>query len=196
MLLSVIQRLQRISSKWGNRFRLAWYGALYGDKLTLNNTWLGDDFDFDIKESGYKIHFGNNIVFRKHSIISIRQGSNLRIGNNAFFNNYIAINCRGNITIGDHCLFGENVKLYDHNHRFSNMPQYIGLQGFTIGTITIGNNCWIGSNVVILKNVTIGDNVVIGANCVIQKDIPSNTIVRMGDALVMEPLRHKTPVQP
>jgi hypothetical protein len=95
VLLSVIQRIQRITSKWGNRFRLAYYGALYGNKVTLHNTWLGKDFDLDIKESGYQVHFSNNIVFRKHSIISIRQGSNLRIGNNAFFNNYIAINCRG-----------------------------------------------------------------------------------------------------
>jgi acetyltransferase-like isoleucine patch superfamily enzyme len=51
-------------------------------------------------------------------------------------------------------------------------------QGYNIGEITIGNNCWIGSNVIILKDVTIGDNVVIGAGCIIHKSIPSDSVVR------------------
>jgi len=59
-------------------------------------------------------------------------------------------------------------------------------QGYTIGKIKIGNNCWIGSHVVILKDVTIGDNVVIGAGCIIHKSIPGNSVVMNNQNLLIK----------
>lgn len=99
------------------------------------------------------------------------------IGNNVFFNNYCSINANEQITIGDGTLFGENVKVYDHNHCYKDIDVPIKEQGFTTAPISIGKHCWIGSNVVILKGVTIGDNCVIGAGCIIYKDVPANTVV-------------------
>lgn len=81
------------------------------------------------------------------------------------------------ITIGNNTIFGENVKVYDHNHQYKDIQTHIYKQGYSYAPISIGSNCWIASNVVILKGVTIGDNCVIGAGCVIYKDIPSDTIV-------------------
>lgn len=86
-------------------------------------------------------------------------------------NNYCSINCLEKIEIGENTLFGESVKIYDHNHQYSS--EKIEHQA----PIKIGKNCWFGSNVIILKGVTIGDNVILGAGCVIHKDIPSNSIV-------------------
>lgn len=83
-------------------------------------------------------------------------------------------------------MFGENVKLYDHNHRFTDKQINFKDQGFKVGSIKIGDNCWIGSNVTILCNVSIGDNVVIGANCLIYKSIPSNTVVKNKNDLLIE----------
>ncbi len=105
------------------------------------------------------------------------QGGKLHIGNDCFLNNQCSINCLGAITIGNDCQFGENVYLYDHNHKHSDADKLISGQGYNTGSIRIGNNCWIGSNVVILKDVTIGDNVVIGAGCVVHRSIASGTIV-------------------
>jgi acetyltransferase-like isoleucine patch superfamily enzyme len=102
----------------------------------------------------------------------------MTIGKDNFFNNNCSLNCLGRITIGDNNLFGESVKLYDHNHIFNQKDILVVNQGFKRGEIKIGNNCWIGSNCTILNNVTIGDNVVVGANCLIHTSIPSNTIVR------------------
>lgn len=67
--------------------------------------------------------------------------------------------------------------MYDHNHNWQDKSQLISDQGYTIGSIEIGNNCWIGSHVVILKDVKIGNNVIVGAGCVLFKSIPSNSIV-------------------
>jgi acetyltransferase-like isoleucine patch superfamily enzyme len=91
------------------------------------------------------------------------------------------------ITIGENCLFGENVKIYDHNHRFKS-TSLIKDQGYTTAPITIGRNVWVGSDVTILKGVTVGDNSVIGAGCVISENIPANHVVSRQPALSIEPI--------
>lgn len=127
---------------------------------------------------GNKIKMGKSLNFRKRFNVLIDKSGKLIIGDYCFFNNDCSINCLGNIKIGDNCLFGENIKMYDHNHIFNEINKNIKDQGYKIGSIIIGKNCWIGSNVTILSNVIIGDNVVIGANCLIYKSIPSNSIIR------------------
>lgn len=62
----------------------------------------------------------------------------VKIGNSCFFNNGCSINANKSITIGDGTLFGENVKIYDHNHRFRERDILIKEQGFTMGEIEIG----------------------------------------------------------
>lgn len=136
--------------------------------------------------NGKKIIIGKHLSFRKRLNIRISSNGNLNIGNNVFFNNDCSINCVGNIVIGDHCLFGENVKLYDHGHNYADSNTPIQKQGLKVGTINIGKNCWIGSNVVILPNVKIGDNVIIGANCLIYKSIPDNMIVKCNSGVIIE----------
>ncbi|MXV17455.1 hypothetical protein GS398_19305 [Pedobacter sp. HMF7056] len=105
----------------------------------------------------------------------------LIIHENVFFNNYCSVNCLGLVEIGENTLFGEGVKIYDHNHTYDYSGQgvlNIARDDFKIGSVRIGKHCWIGSNVIILNNVVIGDNVIIGANCLIFKDVPANSIVR------------------
>ena len=150
---------------------------LYGKNIILNNVYLGKYFEFDISAKKFIIEFGKNIRFKKYSIISVRDAATLTIGDNVFFNCNISINCRQAISIGSDCMFGENVKLYDHNHIYKNKAMLISQQGYSTGPIIIGKNCWVGSNVTILKNVHIGENVVIGAHCLIYKDVPSNSVV-------------------
>ena len=37
------------------------------------------------------------------------------IGNHVFFNNDCSINCKDEIIIGNNCILGENVRIYDQN---------------------------------------------------------------------------------
>ena len=99
------------------------------------------------------------------------------MGDNVFFNNYCTVCAQKEINIGDGSVFGENVKIYDHNHIYTDLNTPIKHQGYSSASIHIGKHCWIGSNVIILKGVTIGDNSVIGAGCVIYKDVPPNSVV-------------------
>ncbi|TYS59870.1 acyltransferase [Sutcliffiella horikoshii] len=131
------------------------------------------------------VKLGKNINVRRRFNPNVN-GGKLLIGSNVFFNNNCSINCQGTIEIGNDCLFGENVKIYDHNHIFSDLYTPIAKQGMKVGKVKIGNNCWIGSNTTILANVEIGDNVVIGANCLVYKSIPSNSLVKSQTELIIK----------
>lgn len=137
-----------------------------------------------IKKIFFKLIFGKHVMFgygskfRKGFSLAIEQNGFIKIGDYVSFNNYCSLNCLGKITIGEYCIFGENVRIYDHNHKFNDLCKPIMEQGYSIAQVTIGKHCWFGSNVTILKGVTIGDNVVIGSGCLLYKDIPSGTIVR------------------
>lgn len=94
-----------------------------------------------------------------------------------FFNHHCSLTSLKNIYIGDDCIFGENVKIYDHNHNIDKKSIIFRKQGYNIASVIIGNNCWIGSNVTILPGVCIGNNVVIGAGSIITKNISDNTML-------------------
>lgn len=114
-------------------------------------------------------------------------GGQINIGKNVFFNNDCSINVEDTfVKIDDGTIFGEGVKLYDHNHCYKDITRPIKDQGYSCSPISIGKHCWIGSNVLILKGVTIGDNSVIGAGCVIYKDVAANTVIINKQDLVMK----------
>lgn len=124
-----------------------------------------------------KFIFGKNFYVRKNFCVVIEENGQINIGDDVFFNNNCSINSIKSISIGNDCIFGENVHIYDHNHKYDNKDIPINKQGFNSGNINIGNNCWIGSNVIILKGVTIGNHCIIGANCVIFEDVEDNSVL-------------------
>lgn len=126
-----------------------------------------------------KINIGAKTTWRRNFSILIEKNAKVIIKKNCFFNNDCSIVAMKSVIIGEGTLLGENVKIYDHNHKFNRSKIPIKKQGFSVGEVYIGNHCWIGSNVVILKGSHIGNNCVIGAGCVINGNIPDNTIVKI-----------------
>lgn len=137
-----------------------------------------------VKMFVYKMVYGKrfamplNATFRSGFHLVIEDVGRVEIGKHCFFNNYCTLASRAGITIGEGTLFGENVKVYDHNHCYRDTTLPIKEQGYTAAPITIGKHCWIASNVVVLKGVTIGDNCVIGAGCIVYKDVESGTVMK------------------
>ena len=142
------------------------------------NAKVGKGFIFQFQNSS-QLSFGSNLDLRNFVNIWVGKNAELILGNNVFFNNYCSINCLKSIEIGENTLFGEGVKIYDHNHQYSMEKDQLNVnrKEFTYGEIKIGKNCWLGSNVVVLKGVKIGDNSIIGAGCVIHQDIPANSVI-------------------
>lgn len=108
-------------------------------------------------------------------------GGALEFGDGVFFNRNCTVVARKSIKIGNHCSFGPNVCIYDHDHTFGRAKK--NGEAFKVSDVVIGNNCWTGANTVILRGTTIGDNCVIGAGCVVKGDIPANSIVTSGREL-------------
>ena len=129
---------------------------------------------------GKSFNYSKGDYVRKGFSVVIEENGEINIGKNVFFNNYCSLNALKKIEIGDDCIFGENVHVYDHNHIFKDEKAPINSQGFKKNAIIIGENCWIGSNAIILQGVKIGRHSVVGANCVIYKDVPDNSIIVSG----------------
>ena len=164
-----------------NQFRLQYYVHLYEQRLVIDVPVEFGALSTIVFYPGAhkaKISISKLCVFRRGCILSVEGEGHISIGENSFFNNNCSLTSIGSILIGKNNLFGEGVKIYDHNHVYIDLNEPIQNQGFQIGNIIIGNNCWIGSNCIILNNVTIGDNVIIGANNLVYKSIPANTIVK------------------
>lgn len=176
--LVLIRKLIIICKAFSKKFLIFWVKNLYPSRIKINDILdFGKDFSILLDASNSKVAIGSNVTFRDYCQLRSGADGTLKIGENNFFNNNCSINCLSNISIGSDCQFGEGVKMYDHNHNHSDNTKHINQQGYTYGSITIGNNCWFGSNVIILKGVEIGDNVIIGAGCVIYKSVPANSVV-------------------
>ena len=145
---------------------------------------LGDFHHIEISPTS-TIELGTDVTFRSFVSLEVSDNAKLTLGNRVFFNDHCTIRCGKEIEIGKDTMFGDGVRIFDHNHKYSNY--HIEKIKFTADKITIGKNCWIGTNVVILKGVTIGDNVIIGANALIYKDIPANSIVTSQEDLKIIP---------
>ena len=149
-------------------------------KLGKGATWI-----IHPKRKSFKI--GQQVDLRNYLNFVVGQSADLLIEDGVFMNNYCSINCLDSITIGSHTLFGEGVKIYDHNHLYTFNDQLnVSHKEFSTAPVYIGENCWLGSNVTVLKGVTIGANTIIGAGCVIHKNIPANSIIINQQQLVIK----------
>ena len=129
----------------------------YADKWTRLHTWL----EYRGKKTGYI--------------------PNLYIGNNVSFMSNCYISCMNKITIGDGCLFGDNVFVTDNFHGDGSASQRnlppIDRPLFSKGGVIVGKNVWIGRNVCIMPGVEIGDGAIIGANSVVTKNVEGASVV-------------------
>lgn len=152
---------------------------------------IGIKLNIFIIKFKYHLFYGNSFIMKKNSVFRKRFEINIHdsecriiIGSGCFFNNDCSLNCRKSIEIDNNCIFGENVKIYDHNHGFKEIDILIKKQEYTSKGIVIGDNCWIGSNVVILAGTTVGSGSIIGAGTVVYDEIPVNTIVTSNRTLI------------
>lgn len=95
---------------------------------------------------------------------AVNIGNNSRIG----IGNVVI----GPVTIGNNVILAQNIVMSGLNHNYTNIDIPIYLQGETVATITIEDDCWIGANVVITAGVTVGKHSVVAGGAVVTKSIP------------------------
>lgn len=136
--------------------------------------------------------FGDRLISDGRMVIITDSNSKLQLGNGVYFNENAMISCKSQITVGDGCRFGPNVKIFDNNHLYS-ASSGVSSEHVT-SPISIGKNCWIGANVVILRGTSIADNSVIGAGCIVQGSIPEGSLVTQDRTLIVRPIEERTKI--
>jgi len=123
-------------------------------------------------------YFPSPHFFSTYAYLEARgKNSFIEIGDNTIINNgFVAIADKTSITIGENCLIGTQVEIYDSDFHALNAKNRKEENIYHPSPVKIGNNVFIGSNVRILKGVSIGDNCVIANNSVVTKDIPCSCI--------------------
>ncbi len=145
------------------------------------------DVDLQAQNGGHIFLGKRTTAF--HRVTFSAAGGIIRIGDACFFNRNCILVSMDQITVGNDCIFGPNVVMYDHDHGF-NQQGFVSDE-YKKSPILIEDHCWIGANVTILRGTHIGEGCVIGAGCVVKGDIPAHSIVKSGRALMIEPLHAK-----
>jgi acetyltransferase-like isoleucine patch superfamily enzyme len=117
--------------------------------------------------------------------------SRVQVSETAGLANVLINTVGGRVVIGDYAFFGHDVLLLTGTHDF----RYTGWdrQVPRIGqdrTIVIESGAWIASRAVIIGPCRIGANAVIGCGCVVDFDVPPDTVVRVRQDIVMDPIKY------
>ena len=115
-------------------------------------------------------------------------GSNMKIGDNVFFNFNCVVLDVAQVKIGHRTKMGPNVQIYTATHPIDYKERTTGLESGK--TITIGEDVWIGGGAIICPGVTVGDRTVIGSGSVVTKDIPSDVFAAGNPCKVIRELEH------
>lgn len=113
-------------------------------------------------------------------------GSNMKIGNNVFFNFNCVVLDVAQVIIGQRTKMGPNVQIYTATHPMDYKERATGLESGK--AISIGEDVWIGGSAIICPGVTIGDRTVIGSGSVVTKDIPSDVFAAGNPCIVIRVL--------
>lgn len=96
-------------------------------------------------------------------------GSNIHLGERAFFNFNCVVLDVCPVRIGDYTLFGPAVQIYTPMHP---LDATLRRQREFGKPVEIGSDVWVGGGAIILPGVKIGSRTVIGAGSVVTRDIP------------------------
>ena len=104
--------------------------------------------------------------------VGAAENASLVLGERVFINTGATVIAIQSIVIGDDCLIGDLVAIYDSDHH-----QLEPSRPTRIAPVRIGNNVWIGRSATILPGVTIGDHSVVAAGSIVTEDVPARTLV-------------------
>lgn len=121
------------------------------------------------------LRIGRNCDFAPYCDLEVHGKGQLEIGAGCYFNRGCMVSAQESVTIGEHCLFGPDVMVFDNHHRHS--PGTGVSPDLVTAPVSIGSHSWLGAGVIVLKGVRIGRNCVIGAGCVVRNDVPDGSVL-------------------
>ena len=118
--------------------------------------------------------------------------SRVRVSETAGLANVLINTVGGSVDIGDYVFFGHDVLLLTGTHDFTVTGSDRQNPRRTLDrSIVIESGAWIASRCVIIGPCRIGANAVIGCGCVIDFDVPADTVVRMRQEIIRDPIKYR-----
>jgi len=115
-------------------------------------------------------------LFLRCKTIPIELGASkngsLVLGERVFINTGATIVATCNIELGDDCLIGDMVAIFDTDHHPIEPSRPT-----RFAPVRLGANVWVGRSATILPGVTIGDHAVVAAGSIVTDDVPARTLV-------------------
>jgi acetyltransferase-like isoleucine patch superfamily enzyme len=100
------------------------------------------------------------------------KGGSLVLGERVFINTGATIVATHSIVLGDDCLIGDFVAIFD-----TDFHQLEPSRPKRVAPVRLGANVWVGRSATILPGVTVGDHAVIAAGSVVTEDVPPRTVM-------------------
>jgi acetyltransferase-like isoleucine patch superfamily enzyme len=106
--------------------------------------------------------------------IEVGAGKNgsLVLGERVFINTGATVVAAHSIVVGDDCLIGDLVAIFDTDHHRMEPSRPT-----RFAPVRLGANVWVGRSAIILPGVTIGDHAVIAAGSIVTGDVPARTLM-------------------
>ncbi len=109
----------------------------------------------------------------------------IRLGKYVHLGVGVYLNGQGEITIGDHVIFGPEVAVLTSTHNFKQATKIPYDEIDLLKPVIIESFVWIGIRAIILAGVTLGEGCVVGAGAVVTKSFPRGSIVAGNPAKVI-----------
>ncbi len=121
-------------------------------------------------------------------IEACHEDTHVEVGEGTTFNNGVTLRAEGpGISIGNDCLFGWSVQVFDSDFHDLHPRRRIGGNPAR-AQVRIGENVFVGANTMIMKGVSIGDDTVVGAGSVVLQSLPAGVIAAGNPARVIRAL--------
>jgi acetyltransferase-like isoleucine patch superfamily enzyme len=104
--------------------------------------------------------------------VGAAKNGSLVLGERVFINTGATVVANHSIVVGDDCLIGDLVAIFDSDHHPMEPSRPT-----RIAPVRLGANVWVGRSAMILPGVTIGDHAVIAAGSIVTGDVPARTLM-------------------
>ncbi len=143
---------------------------------------------FFYRIAGMKIGNGSTI----HMYARFYNPHNIVIGKDSIIGEFVTLDGRADLTIGNHVDIASGVMIYNSQHNTESV-HFAAIEEVVKQDVIIGDYVFIGPRVIILPGITIGTGAIIAAGAVVTKDVDQYTIVGGVPAKVIGSRQNKEP---
>ncbi|WP_312971736.1 acyltransferase [Atlantibacter sp.] len=162
--------------------------------IDLKSKGTSFEFDSNSKVDGLSLvdYGGSNTIIlgcnsKLSGVVKLGKSCKLVIGDNFSVTGGLKLHLSEakDIIIGDDCMFGIDVSIYNHDYH----PVFSLDSGERLNfsqTVIIENNVWLANKVTVLKGVTIHNGAIIGLGSLVTKDIEKKSLAVGSPAIVIK----------